>query len=214
MSGCFGQEGLPAQRAAEFSSEEIPLANEQMVDAHPSYRRRRKERVVRLRQLLRHRQDQLYRQPADSRSAQRDHAVRWPCRGRFGVAFDPQGSISSVIGPNGAGKTTLSTSWRASANRRPATSSSTAVPSIRRRALLGGSLRPDQITQLGISRTFQNIRLFGNMSVLENDGRHAFAPEDQPDHGNVAGRGVMHDNDVRSGRMRSSTMSISVGSPM
>src|SRR5262249_26691332 len=44
------------------------------------------------------------------------------------------------------------------------------------RSLVG--LRPDQITALGICRTFQNIRLFGNMTAMENVliGMHARIP--------------------------------------
>ncbi|MGN6030760.1 MAG: ABC transporter ATP-binding protein [Thermomicrobiales bacterium] len=96
---------------------------------------------------------------------------------RFGglVAVDsvsmaiPQGSISSVIGPNGAGKTTFF-NMIAGIYRPTAGEIVFEGRSIHRESsgILGGSLRPDQITQLGISRTFQNIRLFGNMSVLEN----------------------------------------------
>ena len=83
------------------------------------------------------------------------------------VSFDVRdGSISAVIGPNGAGKTTLFN-------------------------LIAGSLKPDagaarfesnlitglrmhEIAAAGISRTFQNIRLCPEMSVLENVmlGRH------------------------------------------
>ncbi len=71
-----------------------------------------------------------------------------------------QGSIASVIGPNGAGKTTIFNT----------------ITGIYKpeegeiyfdgRVILGK--RPDQITSLGMCRTFQNIRLFHNMSVVEN----------------------------------------------
>jgi branched-chain amino acid transport system ATP-binding protein len=70
------------------------------------------------------------------------------------------GSIHGLIGPNGAGKTTIFNCitgfYRAS----------------------GGSIRfldhdvtharPDQIARLGIARTFQNVQLFGSLSVLDN----------------------------------------------
>ncbi len=71
-----------------------------------------------------------------------------------------QGEIVGVIGPNGAGKTTLFnivTGFYA-----PDTG----------RILFNGfeitGLKPNQITHLGISRTFQAVRLFANMTVLEN----------------------------------------------
>ena len=71
-----------------------------------------------------------------------------------------QGSIVSIIGPNGAGKTTffntLTGIYRPEAGRL----------TFDGHALIGR--RPDQIVALHIARTFQNIRLFGNMSVLEN----------------------------------------------
>lgn len=70
------------------------------------------------------------------------------------------GSIISVIGPNGAGKTTFFNVL--TGIYKPTTGSIT---------FDGGEiagLRPDQITARGICRTFQNIRLFGTMTVLEN----------------------------------------------
>ncbi|MDQ5853415.1 MAG: ABC transporter ATP-binding protein [Chloroflexota bacterium] len=71
-----------------------------------------------------------------------------------------QGSIVSVIGPNGAGKTTFFNTI--TGLYRPDQGSITLAG----RSLVG--LRPDQIAALGITRTFQNIRLFNNMTVLEN----------------------------------------------
>jgi branched-chain amino acid transport system ATP-binding protein len=72
----------------------------------------------------------------------------------------PEGTISSIIGPNGAGKTTffncLTGMYRPDAGE----------VLFREHALIG--LRPDQITALGVCRTFQNIRLFSNMTVVEN----------------------------------------------
>lgn len=76
----------------------------------------------------------------------------------------PKGVVASVIGPNGAGKTTffnlLAGVYRPSQGR----------------LLLDGRLLADanqglpthQIVQRGLARTFQNIRLFAPMSVLEN----------------------------------------------
>ena len=92
---------------------------------------------------------------------------------RFGglVAVDrvsmsiPRGSISSVIGPNGAGKTTFFN--MIAGIYRP----SEGTIAFQGRPIFGGarsSLRPDQVTALGIARTFQNIRLFANMTVIEN----------------------------------------------
>jgi branched-chain amino acid transport system ATP-binding protein len=71
-----------------------------------------------------------------------------------------KGEIVSIIGPNGAGKTTffntLTGIYRPEEGK----------VIFRDQPLVG--LRPDQIAARGISRTFQNIRLFGNMSVIEN----------------------------------------------
>jgi branched-chain amino acid transport system ATP-binding protein len=84
------------------------------------------------------------------------------------VSFSiPAGEIYGLIGPNGAGKTTLfnlitgfiaSDSGRITLDGRPLT-----------------GLKPNAIAALGIARTFQNIRLFANLSALENVmiGRHA-----------------------------------------
>lgn len=81
-----------------------------------------------------------------------------------------QGTISSVIGPNGAGKTTLFNVL--TGVYRP----DDGEVLFKDRSLVG--LRPDQITALGMCRTFQNIRLFGNMTVVENVlvGMHARVP--------------------------------------
>jgi branched-chain amino acid transport system ATP-binding protein len=71
-----------------------------------------------------------------------------------------QGEIVALIGPNGAGKTTVfnivtgvykPTRGRIKFSGREIT-----------------GMRPDLITKLGIARTFQNIRLFKGLSVLEN----------------------------------------------
>ena len=78
-----------------------------------------------------------------------------------------EGVIASLIGPNGAGKTTLFNTL--TGLYRP----DEGEILFQNRSLLG--LRPEKITSAGISRTFQNIRLFSHMSVLENIlvGRHA-----------------------------------------
>ncbi len=87
---------------------------------------------------------------------------------RFGglVAVDhldfeiPRGSIASIIGPNGAGKTTFFNCV-------------TGFYQIDEGELVFDGQRmngrsADQITRAGIARTFQNIRLFNNMTVIEN----------------------------------------------
>ncbi|MCC7104843.1 MAG: ABC transporter ATP-binding protein [Chloroflexi bacterium] len=78
-----------------------------------------------------------------------------------GVDFTLEdGSIASIIGPNGAGKTTffnmVAGLYRVSSGR------------IRFRGADVTRLQPHQITTLGIARTFQNIRLFGAMSAMDN----------------------------------------------
>jgi branched-chain amino acid transport system ATP-binding protein len=76
------------------------------------------------------------------------------------VDFSLSAGIASIIGPNGAGKTTLFNVF--TGLYAPDEGSVT----FRDRSLLG--LRPDQITAYGVCRTFQNIRLFGNMTAIEN----------------------------------------------
>ncbi|HYL81295.1 MAG TPA: ABC transporter ATP-binding protein [Candidatus Acidoferrum sp.] len=71
-----------------------------------------------------------------------------------------EGHIASIIGPNGAGKTTLFNVFTGIYHPEGGEVYFKGKP------LLG--LRPDQITALGICRTFQNIRLFSNMTSLEN----------------------------------------------
>ncbi len=84
-----------------------------------------------------------------------------------GVSFSiREGEIYGLIGPNGAGKTTLFNVLTGIYPRDEG--------EIR---FMGAPLRnptPDRIARLGIARTFQNIRLFANLSALENVmiGRH------------------------------------------
>ncbi|MDP2961753.1 MAG: ABC transporter ATP-binding protein [Sulfurimicrobium sp.] len=77
-----------------------------------------------------------------------------------------QGEIFGLIGPNGAGKTTLFNVLTG------LYSLSSGRVTLDGHAIHGQ--KPSQVTQLGLARTFQNIRLFANMSALENVmvGRH------------------------------------------
>ena len=78
-----------------------------------------------------------------------------------------RGEIFGLIGPNGAGKTTLFNVLAGLS--RPDTGEFT-FDGVR----LAGA-KPHRVVECGIARTFQNIRLFANMSALENVmvGRHA-----------------------------------------
>jgi branched-chain amino acid transport system ATP-binding protein len=87
---------------------------------------------------------------------------------RFGglVALDsidldvPAGIVQAIIGPNGSGKTTLLNALSGASHAD--------AGSIR----IGGHeifrLKPHRVARLGLARTFQNIRIFDNLSVLEN----------------------------------------------
>ena len=77
-----------------------------------------------------------------------------------------RGEIQALIGPNGSGKTTILNML-----------SGLYVPTAGEIILEGNSIggkKPHIITSMGIARTFQNIRLFGDLTVLENllIGRH------------------------------------------
>ncbi len=71
-----------------------------------------------------------------------------------------QGSISAIIGPNGAGKTTLFNLL--TGIYKP----DKGMINFGGRSLIG--LRPDQVNGAGMSRTFQSIRMFPGMTVVEN----------------------------------------------
>lgn len=77
-----------------------------------------------------------------------------------------KGAINSLIGPNGAGKTSL---FNCLTGFYKPKSGSICLGG---RSIVG--LPPHRITALGLARTFQNIRLFKEMSVLENamSGQH------------------------------------------
>ncbi len=77
-----------------------------------------------------------------------------------------EGEIVSVIGPNGAGKSTLFNVVTGLYEPDEG--------EVRFQAESIVGFRPNQITKLGVARTFQNVHLFPNMTVLENAmvGRH------------------------------------------
>ncbi len=83
-----------------------------------------------------------------------------------------KGEIFSIIGPNGAGKTTV---FNLITGIYQPTSGE---------IIFNGSsiknLSPDRVLRRGIARTFQNIRLFNNMTIMENAmvGQHPFIPSD------------------------------------
>ncbi len=83
-----------------------------------------------------------------------------------------EGQIFSIIGPNGAGKTTVFN--LITGNYKPTKGKIL----LAERSIVGKS--PDRIVRQGISRTFQNIRLFNNMTLLENVlvGQHIRFPGD------------------------------------
>lgn len=90
-------------------------------------------------------------------------------RALYGVTFEVnKGEIFSIIGPNGAGKTCILNCL-----------SGLYIPQ-RGKIVFEGTdltpLKPHKRTALGIGRTFQNIELFKNMTVLENIllGRHHY----------------------------------------
>ena len=77
------------------------------------------------------------------------------------VSFDvDQGQIKAIIGPNGAGKTTLFNVISGLLK------SETGRVTFKRKHI--GGLKPYQIAQAGVARTFQNLSLFLQISVLEN----------------------------------------------
>jgi branched-chain amino acid transport system ATP-binding protein len=89
------------------------------------------------------------------------------------VSFDVSvGQIVGLIGPNGAGKTSL---FNCVSRLYHPNAGSIVYDG---REVLG--LRPHHVIRLGIARTFQNVALFGRMSVLDNIlvGDHAGIPSD------------------------------------
>ena len=82
-----------------------------------------------------------------------------------------EGEIVALIGPNGAGKTTFF-NCVTGVYKPTAGDVFVDVPNGKRERING--MKPNKITEKGLARTFQNIRLFQNMTVLENVmiGRH------------------------------------------
>lgn len=77
------------------------------------------------------------------------------------VSFDVrEGEIFGLIGPNGAGKTTLFNLMTG------LTPPSSGTLTYRGQTVTG--LQPNRVAALGMSRTFQNIRLFRGLTALEN----------------------------------------------
>jgi branched-chain amino acid transport system ATP-binding protein len=72
----------------------------------------------------------------------------------------PQGGIVSLIGPNGAGKTTFFNCVTGFYQPEEG--------SLRFNGVSLRGRRPDQITAMGVARTYQNIRLFAGMTAIEN----------------------------------------------
>ena len=87
---------------------------------------------------------------------------------RVGLGVEP-GNIHAVIGPNGAGKTTL---FNLISGMYDVTEGEILFKGVR-----VNHVKPHLRTRLGIGRTFQIVRLFGHMRVLENVmlGRHCRA---------------------------------------
>ncbi|MBT3272040.1 MAG: ABC transporter ATP-binding protein [Spirochaetales bacterium] len=83
-----------------------------------------------------------------------------------------KGEIVALIGPNGAGKTTFFNCI--TGVYKPTTGEVFVEPPGKDRKKING-YRPYKVTENGLARTFQNIRLFQNMTVLENVmiGRHS-----------------------------------------
>jgi branched-chain amino acid transport system ATP-binding protein len=85
----------------------------------------------------------------------------------FNISFDvTEHEIKAIIGPNGAGKSTL---LNIISGIYPPD-----LGDVLFKGKLIGGMQPHRISRLGISRTFQHVELFGQMTVLENImvGRH------------------------------------------
>ena len=111
--------------------------------------------------------------------AMHDSALLVKSRGvtkRFGgllavnnVDFDiPRGSIVSLIGPNGAGKTTFFNMITGFYTPTTGDISFDGTSIVQQRGKRVKSLKPHEVTALGIGRTFQHVRLIPQMTLLDN----------------------------------------------
>ena len=82
-----------------------------------------------------------------------------------------QGEIVALIGPNGAGKTTF---FNCITGMYDPTEGEVLVLTPGGANVRLNGMKPNKVTEIGLARTFQNIRLFSSMTVLENVmiGRH------------------------------------------
>ena len=126
-----------------------------------------------------------------------------------GVSFDMhKGAILGLIGPNGAGKTTLFNCL-----------SRLYQPSSGDILMEGASILtrpPHRIAEIGIGRTFQNVALFPNLSVLDNVRVGTHARTSQRHHLGLAEARLgppRRGRDQQEGRTRSSPISTSRTSP-
>lgn len=83
-----------------------------------------------------------------------------------------EGEIVALIGPNGAGKTTF---FNCITGIYTPTEGDVIISPPNKKTMRINGMKPNQVTKNGMARTFQNIRLFSNMTVLENVmiGRHS-----------------------------------------
>ena len=88
------------------------------------------------------------------------------------LSFDiEEGSVTALIGPNGAGKTSV---FNCLTGFYKATSGNITFNG---KSII--NVKPYKITYMGVVRTFQNVRLFKNMTVLENvmSGAHSISKQ-------------------------------------
>jgi branched-chain amino acid transport system ATP-binding protein len=106
----------------------------------------------------------------------------------MGVEFEvAEGEIFGLIGPNGAGKTTLFNMLTG------LTKPSAGTVTFRGEDITGRD--PAVIARMGMARTFQNIRLFGGMSVLDNVRVPLHAKKDAGIWANILGLGAARENE-------------------